>query len=420
MSSDRNKFEPDQGLSREFETEYVVEYVDNKRPRSVLVAIIIVLLLLLLGLTWVIVSTFRPLGRPDAAGLPDGITWVRSIYAWGDNADQLLEAPVDVAIANDGTIWTSTNGNMLVAYSPEGQVRRVIAPEIGAESGQAVSYEGIAVDDAGNVYACDYGRNAIVVYSPEGQVINEWGVQLPLEIAVRDGRVAVAGSGGVALFDDDGDLITQWGQRGRAEGDFDLPHGIAIGEDGTVYVSDTQNVRVKAYSPDGRLLWTKSSPTAEGLEPSAVETETVDGIAQNIQLPLGMTFDGAGRLVVADAFEFQLIVLDVEQEGLVTARYGEDGAADGKFGYPTGVSYDSNRDWFAVADTANDRLQIIRIPGSGGSLLATVLSRSADRALWLCSIPLLVLLIVLILAIRRRRERQGSEESVKLDAVSAD
>src|SRR5580698_9716947 len=36
--------------------------------------------------------------------------------------------------------------------------------------------------------------------------------------------------------------------------------------------------------------------------------------------------------------------------------------------YPTGIAYDKTRDWFAVADTSNNRVQIIRLPGTGGGV----------------------------------------------------
>ena len=108
------------------DTEFVVEYRSTSRTRLALVAIIVILVLLLGVLGWVIVSTMRPIGAPAQADLPEGLSWVRSIYAWGPTPAERLRSPIDVAVAPDGLVWASTNTSLLVGFTPDGELERVI------------------------------------------------------------------------------------------------------------------------------------------------------------------------------------------------------------------------------------------------------------------------------------------------------
>jgi len=62
----------------------------------------------------------------------------------------------------------------------------------------------------------------------------------------------------VHRFTTDGRLVKSWGTPGKAEGEFHLPHSIAIDGDGKLYVADRSNKRIQIFSPDGDFLgmWT--------------------------------------------------------------------------------------------------------------------------------------------------------------------
>jgi DNA-binding beta-propeller fold protein YncE len=62
----------------------------------------------------------------------------------------------------------------------------------------------------------------------------------------------------VHRFTRDGTLVTSWGTPGHAEGQFHLPHSIAIDDDGKLYVADRANRRIQIFTPDGAFLgqWT--------------------------------------------------------------------------------------------------------------------------------------------------------------------
>lgn len=400
--------------------ETVVEYADNRRSRNVLIAVLIVLVLLLAGVTWFVVKLNRPVSAPTSAELPAGIQWVRSIYSWGTGADTLLNGPVDTAIAPDGTIWVTTNKTVIAGFTPDGRPARIISPTFGKAPGQAVAFEGLAVAENGDVYACDFGRNVVMVFSSQGRYLREWNVETPNEIYVRGGRAVVVNLSGVTVSDLNGKQITSWGTRGKGDSNFDVPHGVYVDATGKIYVSDTQNKRIRAYTAEGRLLWTRGGKTASSVDSTHTQesTVTINGIAQNVELPAGMTMDGRGRLAVVDPFGFDILMLD-PANGHIVARYGEFGAQDGQFAYPTGISYDPARDHFAVADTANNRVQIIRLPGTGGNAVGVALTGIGDSPWWICLFPLILLLIAVILMVRRRQGRRAAEKAAEEAAKSA-
>ncbi len=393
----------------EYRTETVIEVVDTSRQRRVLSIALIVLLILIAAVGYYALQFTKAPGAPSAGDI-GGIEWVRSIYGWGESPNQLLGAVVDVAVAPDGSIWTVSNKTTVVAFNPDGTTKNVFAFERGGKEGQVGSIEGLDVGDDGLIYLADFGNDQIHVMDASGRFVRHIKVQRPSEVAVRDGRIAVAAIAGIGVLDTQGNLISQWGSRGAGKDQVDIPHGIAWGADGNVYVSDSQNRRIKAYTPEGRLIYIQPAALEEGTrigdfrETSKESTSTLP-----YQLPAGMTVDAAGRVVLVDPFEFAIIAQD-PKTGNVTGRWGEFGRQDGMFAYPTGISYDQVRDYYVVADTANNRLQVVRLPGSGGNVLTT-LRRNLTGPIWICAIPLILLLLALVIAVIRRRNKRRSGSS---------
>jgi sugar lactone lactonase YvrE len=136
---------------------------------------------------------------------------------------------------------------------------------------------GFYVDGQGNVWVADEraknGKGAVVVkFSPRGQVLMTLGkagmpgngpgfLDGPSGVVVApNGDIYVAdGHGGttndrIVKFDKDGKFITAWGKHGKAAGEFDTPHGIALDSAGRVYVADRANNRIQIFEPDGKFV----------------------------------------------------------------------------------------------------------------------------------------------------------------------
>jgi sugar lactone lactonase YvrE len=375
-----------------------------ERTRVVLVAILIVLVLMLLALGYFTMTVVTPTGTPrGAAELPAGLQWVRSIYGFGQGEGDQFRRPVDVAVAPDGSMWgTDPQRSRVLGFNPNGSFKSLIHTGPASSDARKLGQpEGVTVGDDGLVYVVDGSSQKIMVFSQTNQFVREWSVPSPLVIAVRNGRAVVGCVPGVAVFTTDGKLLSVWGRAGYGPEEFLTAHGVAIADDGTVYVSDTNNLRIKAYKPDGTLLWVFPKDRTKATPPGVRGQETS---ATPLLLPTGMTLDGRGRLVLTDAFSFDLVVIEPRKDGAsIVGRYGDFGTRDGFFAYPTGVSYDRERDWFVVADTGNDRLQIVRLPGSAAPGLGAAVRRAASGLSPWCALPVILLLLALVIALLRRR-----------------
>jgi sugar lactone lactonase YvrE len=389
-----------------------------KRTRRTLIGVLIALVILLLVAFVSLLAIFRPVGNVAAGEKAAGVTWVRSIYGWGRTPLQQFQGPQGVGIGPDSTIWTTTQAqNRIVGFNPDGSVNAMLYKGPAGNTPQAndsFSYPvAVAVDPAGLIYIADQQKSTVWVVDKNNTVVRKIFVPLPSSIAVSNDRLVVGSGSGFVILTPTGTVVKLLGTQGRGVEQFEGVRGAAIGKDGTIYVVDQYNNRVSAYDRDGKRKWIVSTGTPGNQ--ANVQTNIVPKAPTapaNMQIPAGLTIDGAGRLVIADPFGFDLTVLS-PKDGKLIAKYGNPGSIDGQFVYPSSVAYDSFHDWFAVADTGNARVQIVRLPNSGGTVL-TALNQTLAGPLGACLIPLLLLLLMIVAAIiyravqRRRRKREAA------------
>jgi len=73
------------------------------------------------------------------------------------------------------------------------------------------------------------------------------------DIFVGDGHGG-ASNARVLKFSKDGKLITTWGKRGSAPGDFATPHSLAMDSRGRLFVGDRENNRIQIFDQEGTFL----------------------------------------------------------------------------------------------------------------------------------------------------------------------
>lgn len=389
-----------------------------QRTRRTLITVLVVLVILLLIASYALIQIFQPVGRIATTAEAKGVSWVRSIYGWGKTADQQFWGPQGVAIGPDGTIWATTQGqNRVVGFNPDGSVASMLyqGPAGDPKYPNSLSYPvAVAVDPAGLIYIADQPKSTVWVMTRDNKVVRNYYVPTPSALAVSKDRLVVGSASGFVILTPAGRVIKVLGKQGKGIDQFQGVHGVAIGKDGTIYVSDQYNNRVSAYDTNGNRKWivnTGNPGNNKKLQESIVATGSTS--PANMQLPAGMTIDGAGRLIVVDPFGFDLTALSTK-DGSLIAKYGSPGTVDGQFVYPSGVAYDPSHDWFAVSDTQNARVQIIRLPDSGGTALSQV-NRLLSGPLRACLVPLALLILAILAGIIYRvvKRRKAKAEKQK-------
>ncbi len=395
------------------------------RPRVLLTIAIVLLLAILLALVVVFYNLIKPTGLPGGTQGIDGMVWVRSMYGFGPTEDEQLRQPSSVAIAPNGDIYaTDPMRARVMIFRSDGTFRRLLhTAGGGTEKGMFIRPEAIDIDDAGDVYIADSWAGKIIVFDSQGRYSREWPVEGQARgVGIADGRVYVLDIGRVLIYSREGEKLAAFGARGNMPGQIDAYQGITARK-GVIYVADSLNKRLQAFDESGSVLWTVPGGPASRSGPRPSEAPTDSSSASEAvpdhrwDLPQDLVFDGHNRLVVADAFQFELTVVD-PRSGKAQARFGEYGREEGQFYYPTSIAYDPVRDWFAVADTNNNRIQIVRIPDSANPS-AAVGWRAISSPFRYLAIPALLLLAAIILGLwssrrlwGRRSALDGSEESV--------
>lgn len=396
-----------------------------QRTRRILIAVLVVLVVLLLIASYALLQIFQPVGKVATPAQSQGVTWVRSIYGWGNGPDQQFWGPQGVAIGPDGTIWVTTQGqNRVVGFNPDGSFNAMLyqGPAGDPRYPNSFTYPvAVAVDPSGLIYIADQPRSTVWVVSRDNKIVRSIFVPTPSALAVTNDRLVVGSGSGFVIMTPTGQVVKLLGTQGRGIDQFDGVRGLAIGNDGTIYVVDQYNNRVSAYDRNGNRKWIVSTGNPGNQAKVAQSTAPSSTVAPaNMQIPAGMTIDGAGRLVIADPFGFDLTVLSAKN-GKLIAKYGAPGSMDGEFIYPASVAYDQSRDWFAVADTQNARVQIIRLPNSGGSSTSSI-SRALAGPLRACIIPLLLILLAIVAGIvyrvMKRRKKRKSAPAVQPDTAA--
>lgn len=161
----------------------------------------------------------------------------------------------------------------------------------------------------------------------------------------------------VIVFERDGTFVTSWG-----EGEFNRAHGIHIGPDDTVYLTDDLDHTVHKYTTDGKRLGTlgeSGNPSDTGVE--NMDYRTIKHGAGPFNQPTNIALTPDGEMYVTDGYG-NARVHKFSATGDLLFSWGEPGNGPAEFNLPHGIAIDSQGVVY-VADRENDRLQLFEPDG---------------------------------------------------------
>ena len=174
---------------------------------------------------------------------------------------------------------------------------------------------------------------------------------------------------------DDVCFVDEFGSSGNDMGEFDLPSGLALNTSTDyLYIADTNNNRIQIIDVDGNCSSSDDEYLANDICFVEEFGESGNGEGE-FDLPSGLALnDDTDMLYVADTDNNQIQIIDVDgncsgsdelaEDICFIDEFGKDGNDDGEFKSPSGLVLDADNDLLYVADTDNERIQIIDVDGN--------------------------------------------------------
>ncbi len=192
----------------------------------------------------------------------------------------------------------------------------------GIKNGQFKVPRGVTIAPSGDILALDSGNGRVQRFSADGKFLSKFG-----KIGTGDGLLNILQSDGGA-------------------------GGVAVDEEGNIYVSDSWNYRIQKFDPNGNLLakWGQGFDT-QG-DPAKAQANPTGFYG-----PRGITYDPTRKeLYVADTGNRRIVVFD--KNGNYLRQFGSLGSGPGQFSEPMAVAVSADGHVY-VTDLRNKRLQIL-------------------------------------------------------------
>ncbi len=295
------------------------------------------------------VSYVSSFSHPRDFGIVEGPFAALARVLFGERALRLVR-PMAV-VATKGVIYVADPGAQGVHRFDRVNNRHSLILFKG--EGPLPSPVGLALGAGGDVYVTDSVLGQVLVIRERSDratpVRLEKHLGRPTGIAFDPVRkelfVVDTAAHRIYVFDHNGAVLREFGERGDADGAFNYPTLIWRTKQGALYVADALNFRVQSF--DGLGRWQgKFGRHGDG---------TGDLVRHK-----GIATDKHGHIYVVDSLFHALQVFD--KEGRFLLSVGELGQNPGEFWLPSGVFVDED-DTIFVADSYNRRVQIFRYVG---------------------------------------------------------
>jgi hypothetical protein len=280
----------------------------------------------------------------------------------GRAAAASFQDPTALALGKDGSVFVADTGNSRIrVLRPDGTIATVAGTADQGFSGdggpataaQIDTPQGLATGADGTLYFSDAGNNRVRAIRGDGAI------------------TTVAGSGTAGFAGDAGPATTAA---------LNAPAGLAVAGDGALLVADTGNNRVRRVGPDGRIT------TVAGSGGGGSGGDGGKATTARLNTPVDVAALAGGGFLVSEAGGHRVRQVNASGDiarlaGTGAPRYGGDGGppASGRLNAPGAVELLPSGFEVLIADTDNNRIRYVAVPGQASHLALAPL-RASVRA----------------------------------------
>jgi DNA-binding beta-propeller fold protein YncE len=251
---------------------------------------------------------------------------VQSFYAYNLAHGVRVDAQDNIWVVNEGA-------NVVLKLDPAGRVLLTLGRESEVSFERQLSHanekKSTDVGDGSGARADIFNRPTDVAFDSAGNIY------------VADGY----GNSRIAKFDRNGKFLKSWGSRGKAPGQLNTPHSIAVDAQDNIYVGDRENSRIQVFDTEGNV----KRQIANVGKPYAICISV--GPHQYLY-----TSNSNGTTSMDNGEIYKL-----ELDGRIIGRFGKAGKLLGEFGTTHGIDCRNPNEVF-TAEVSTWRVQKLIVP----------------------------------------------------------
>lgn len=265
------------------------------------------------------------------------------------NGAGLFQKPRSLAVMPEGEVFVADMTGRIQRFGSDGHFEcswQLPEVELGRPKGMGIDVDGWVM-----VIEPHYGR--INHFSRDGELMKQWGIKgrEPGELDLPRSILPVGLGTGLLVSEFGGHDRLQWfdpagqftgrstGSAGSLPGQLNRPEGLAELMDGSILVADSNNHRIQTFSKKGDFLETHGQP---GTGPG------------EFSYPFDVLVDSHGYIFVCEFGNSRIQILS--PQWIPIAMLGSLGRQPGQFFNPWDMAFDADENLY-VADAMNHRIQ---------------------------------------------------------------